>query len=187
MSSGASESTSRQGHSPVARAKRQIEAAEGYLALGMAEHALEELRRVSTATRLRREKLRIEADALCLLGRFADAMTIYTRALAERQDCLPILMGIAHCYRQLDRLDCAIAAMEEANRFHPNEPAVLLTLSRLHASLGQTQRAISWLGRALRICPEIAEIAQEDATFATLHVDAHFLRLIEVAKVRRAA
>lgn len=187
MSKGASESTSRQYRPRFARAKRQIEAAKGYLTLGMAEHALGELKAAPSTSQFKREKLRIQAEALYALGRFADALSTYTRALAERQDSLPILLGIAYCYQQLDRTDCAIAAMEEANRFHPNEPAVLLTLSRLYISAGQTQRSLSWLSRALRVCPEVAEIAEQDAAFASLRSDAQFLRLIEAAQFRRAA
>lgn len=187
MSSGTPGSTTRQGCRPFARAERRIEAAKGYLALDMPEHALRELEEALVPQHCRFHTLKLRADALRRLGRFSEALAAYTRALAERPDALPVLMSTACCYRQLHRLDRAIAAMEEANRFHPDQPAVLFALSRFYVIAGEAERSLSWLGRALRICPEIANLVDADSDFAPLRPDPHFHRLLEVAKYRQTA
>ncbi|HEX6985891.1 MAG TPA: tetratricopeptide repeat protein, partial [Planctomycetaceae bacterium] len=164
MAGGTTGDASRAGGRAV-RAERRIEAARGYLALDMPDHALRELAAVGEPHRHRFDLARLRGDALRQQRRFGDAAAAYTRALAERPDSLPALMGVASCYRQLGQLGRAVAAMEEANRLHPNEPAVLFTLSRLYALNGEVPRSLGWLGRAVRLCPEIAACAEREADF----------------------
>lgn len=186
MTGGTAGKSSRHGSEPV-RAERRIEAARGYLALDMPEHALKELAAVGDPRQLRSETDRLRGDAFRLLGRFDDAVVAYTRALAERADALPALMGIAASYRQLGQIGRAVAAMEEANRLHPNEPAVLFALARLYVLDGETSRALGWLGRAVRLCPEVAACAERDADFGPLKSSPHFRLLIEAAEARQQA
>ena len=185
MAGEAAENASRRDGGATARAARRVEAARGYLALDMADHALAELKAVADAGRHRFDLARLRGDALRLLGRFEESAAAYTRALAERPDSLPAQMGVAACYRRLGRLDRATAAMEEANRLHPNEPAVLFALSRLYTLAGETGRAVGWLGRAVRMCPEVADWAEQDDDFAPLKGSSHFRMIVEAAHARQ--
>jgi tetratricopeptide (TPR) repeat protein len=186
MTKGAAESASRRGGANT-RAARRIEAARGYLSLEMPDHALKELAGVRNPDRHRFDLSRLRGDALRLLGRFSDAAFAYTRALAERPDALPALMGVAACYRHLGQIDRAAAAMEEANRFHPNEPAVLFSLARLYVLGGEPDRALGWLGRAVRMCPEIAAWAERDDDFVSLSANPHFRLIVEAGLARQNA
>lgn len=185
MAGETAENASRRGDGTAARAARRLDAARGYLALEMPDHALAELAAVREPQRHRFDLSRLRGDALRLLGRFDEAAAAYTRALAERPDALPAHMGAAACYRHLGRLDRAAAAMEDANRLHPNEPAVLFALSRLYALTGETPRALGWLGRAVRICPEVADWAEQDDDFAALWANPHFRLIVEAAQARQ--
>jgi len=185
MTGGTAENASRRSSGTAARAGRRIDAARGYLALDMAGHALVELAAVSGAEGHRFDLARLRGDALRLLGRFDEASVAYTRALSERPGSLPAQLGAAACYRELGRLDRAVAAMEEANRLHPNEPAVLFALSRFCAASGEAGRALAWLGQAARICPEIAEWAEQQEDFAYLKTDPDFRLIVEAARSRQ--
>lgn len=186
MPNDAAESTSRRGGAHT-RTARRIEAARGYLSLEMPGHALRELADVPDPDRHRFDLARLRGDALRLLGRFSDASLAYTRALAERPEALPALMGIAACYRHLGQIDRAATAMEDANRLHPNEPAVLFSLARLYLLGGEPGRALGWLGRAVRMCPEIAAWAERDDDFAGLSANRHFRLIVEAGLARQAA
>ena len=186
MTGGAAEKASRRGSESPVRIERRIDAARGYLTLEKPEHALRELAGAAGSLRHRFDVSRLRGDAMRLLGRYGDAVGLYTRALAERPDALPVLMGLASCYRHLGQLSRATVAVEEANRLHPNEPAVLFAMSRFYALAGETERAFGWLGRAARICPDIAGWADRDADFAAVKAIPHFQWLLEAARIRQS-
>lgn len=185
MAGGTAENASRRDSGTTVRAARRLDAARGYLALEMPDHALAELAAIAEPHRHRFDLSRLSGDALRLLGRFDEAAAAYTRALAERPDALAAQMGVAACYRQLGRLDRATAAMEDANRLHPNEPAVLFALARLYVLTGEAGRALGWLGRAVRICPEVAAWAEQDDDFESLKENYHFRLIVEAAMARQ--
>ncbi len=167
------------------RADRRIEAARGYLTLDMPEHALKELGEIPESSRHRVDGLRLRGDAFRALSQDEKAIAAYTRTLAERPDCLPALMGAAVCYRRLGQLGRAVAAVEDANRLHPNEPAVLFALARFYVLIGETPRAMGWLGRAVRICPDVAGWAETDDDFTPLKASPHFQLLMDAARARQ--
>lgn len=185
MSGGAAGNTSRHGYDAALGAERRIEAARGYLTLEMPEHALRELNEIPEAGRNRVDCLRLRGDALRGMSQFEAAIVAYTRTLAEWPDCLPALMGAANCYRRLGQLGRALAAVEDANRLHPNEPAVLFALARFYVLTGETRRGMGWLGRAIRVCPEVAAWADADPDFEPLKASPHFELLMEAAKTRQ--
>jgi tetratricopeptide (TPR) repeat protein len=187
MSGGAAENVGRRRNETTMGADRRIEAARGYLTLDMPEHALRELSHVPEAGLYRAEGLRLRGDALRALAQYEEASAVYTRTLAEWPDCLPALMGAAICYRRLGQLGRAVAAVEDANRLHPNEPAVLFALARFYVLTGETPRAMGWLGRAVRICPEVAGWAEADDDFGPLKGSPHFQLLMDAAKDRQRA
>ena len=187
MAAGTVGDENRRGHGTALRSARRIEAARGYLALAMPGHALTELEAACQLETPSFDLWRLKGDALRSLERFAEAAGAYNRALAERPDALTAQLGVVACYRQLGRIDRAVAAMEEANRLHPNEPAVLVSLARLYAVSGEAGRALDWLGRAVRICPDIAGWAEQDEDFAALATAPRFRAMIESALLRLQA
>lgn len=185
MSGGAAGNASRLDSRSVLDIERRIEAARGYLTLEMPEHALRELDKIPVSSRSRADGLRLRGDALRGLHRFEEAAAVYVRTLAEWPDCLPALMGAANCYRRLGQLGRAVAAVEDANRLHPNEPAVLFALARFYVLTGEAPRALGWLGRAIRMCPDVADWAETDEDFEPLKANSHFRLLMEAAKARQ--
>jgi tetratricopeptide (TPR) repeat protein len=187
MSGGAAGNAGRRNREASFGAERRVEAARGYLALEMPEHALREIGQISDAGRYTIECLRLQADAYKSLLRFEEAVAAYARTLVEWPDCLPALLGIATSYRRLGQIGRAVAAVEEANRYHPNEPAVLFALARLYMLTGETSRALGWLGRAVRMCPEVAGWAEADDDFENVKQNPYFQLLLDAAKARQRA
>ncbi len=176
----------RQPATSVARTCRQLEAARGYLALGMAGHALKELAAIRDRTQHRFEQFQLRGDALRLQERWCEALPAYTRALAERPDAVPVLLAAADCCRRLGEIERAIAATEEANRLRPDEPAILFAMARYHLIDGDVSQAFRWLGNAIRRCPDIAAIADEDPDFEPIRHHPRFQRWLAVAAARLA-
>lgn len=168
------------------RARRRLEAACGYLALGMPTHAVQELAGVPDGPRFRFDVCRLRGDALRAAGLFAEAEADYARALTERPDALPVVFKRADCQRRMGRLDAAIAGMEQANRLRPDQPAVVYALARFCTLAGERERALDWLARAVSLCPEIGPDAACDADFVPLRFDPRFRRIV-TAPLRRAA
>ena len=164
------------------RSIRRLEAARGYLDLGMPDHAIRELAAIGVDYRF--QQARVRGEALCQLERFDEAIAAYRRALAECPDSLPIMMGLARCFQRQGQLERAVMMLEEANRLYPSEPAVLFALARSAALRDDIEGTLTWLGRAMRLCPDVAVWAETDPDFAQFRQLPDFLWFVEVAKLR---
>lgn len=165
-----------------AQIQRRLSAAEGYLELGMADQALSELHPLSHIPA-------VEYDYHRLLGECHRAQKNWAAALVEFERCdrlqpesLDVLMGMAWCYKRLDRLPDAIATMQTAYESHRDEPIVLYNLSCYYSLAGNKPQALSWLGRALRMERRLIELVPKESDFAPLRDDPEFSRLLELAR-----
>jgi tetratricopeptide (TPR) repeat protein len=169
---------------PNPRVKRHklLEAARGYLLLDMPDHALEQLDAIGgghlpfAVNQLRGECLRQKQDYPAALG-------AYRRAHAQKPDDLPVLMGMAWCFKRVHRLDEAITAMEQANRLSPNEPIIMYNLACYFALAGNKTQALSWLGRALRSEKSLRKLIPDESDFDALRNDPDFQFVIGARKV----
>ena len=169
-----------------AQIQRRIEAARGYLALEMFDHALGELDVIRQQSQYRFERYRLRGEALRGLNRWNDAVVAYMQALAERPQALPLLLAIAECYRRLGRLDRAMMALEEAYRIGPDEPAILYEMARLYLLSGNLPCGLPWLARAVQSCPDLAGLAEGDVDFTTIHDLPWFQQLLDAAAALKA-
>ncbi|HET6425778.1 MAG TPA: tetratricopeptide repeat protein [Planctomycetaceae bacterium] len=165
-----------------AQIRRRFDAAEGYLQLGMVDHALTELSAIGNTED-------VEYDYHRLLGECFRARQDWAAALAEFEQCnhlqpdtLDILMAMAWCYKRLDRLADAIDTMLSAYETHRNESIVLYNLSCYYSLAGNKPQALSWLGRALRMERRLLDLIPKETDFAPLRNDPEFCRLLELAR-----
>ncbi len=160
--------------------QRKLEAACGYIELNMPQHALRELDRIADPETIPFEINRLRGEALKIDGRFAEALDVFARALAERPDDLGVLLGMAWCYKRTAQLPRAIAAMEQAYRFHPTQPIVLYNMACYYSLSGEKTQALSWLGRALRMEsssptePSLRALIPQESDFDPLRNDPDF-------------
>jgi tetratricopeptide (TPR) repeat protein len=167
---------------PQQRRRKRIEAATGYLLLDMHRQALEQLASI-------RPESTDERFQVCLLkGEAYRGLSDWPAAINEFLACeelqpasLEALMGLAWCYKRTDRLPDAIRAMQRAYQSHPDEPVVLYNLSCYFCLAGQKEQCLSWLGRAMRMQPDLVRLISRETDFDTLRDDPDFQRLLSLA------
>ncbi|MFN0054192.1 MAG: TPR end-of-group domain-containing protein [Planctomycetales bacterium] len=164
-------------HSVRNRRARFLAAAEGYLTLGMAEHALRTLREIEDPDQALFQVNYLKGEAFKHLERHAEALVAYGRAFAEQPDHVDLLMGMAWCFKRTDQLPKAITAMERAYQIAPKEPVILYNLSCYWSLARNKTQALSWLGRALRMDQNLRRLIDEETDFDPLRSDPDF-RLI---------
>jgi len=154
--------------------ERRLEAARGYLLLDMADHALAELLAIRDPGQCRFALDELRGEACRQLRQYDEAIAHYERALRERSNDLSALLGIAWCYKRTDQLPRAIAAMDRAYDAQPDEPIVLYNLACYFALDGDKARALSWLGRALRMKSSLRTLIPDEHDFDSLRDDPDF-------------
>ncbi len=165
-----------------AQIDKRFEAAEGYLLLQMVDHALAELRSVGDPGEVRYDYHRLLGECYRAREDWTTALTEFDRCYALEPTNLHTLLAMAWCYKRLDRLPHAIAAMHEAYESHRDEPLVLYNLSCYYSLAGNKPQALSWLGRALRMERRLLELIPKETDFAPLRNDPEFCRLLELAR-----
>jgi len=167
--------------------RRRLEAAQGFLLLGMAEHAQRELAGIPESERSGPWH-GLQAETCRLLEEHDAAVLEYQRALADDPQNLELLNGLAWCLKRTERLPAAITAMLQAYGAHPKEASVLYNLACYYALAGDKIQALSWLGRALRMRPALSRLIPEDSDFSGLRADPHFQFIVRTTtEAERAA
>ena len=156
------------------RRERKLEAARGFLALDMPQHALRELGSIDDPEKIPFAINQLRGEALKQTGDHDAALAAYNRALAEDPTDLTVLLGMAWCYKRTNQLSRAIAAMEQAYRSKPDEPIVLYNLACYFALDGNKTQALSWLGRALRMESSLRKLITDESDFDELRNDPDF-------------
>lgn len=156
------------------QSERFLAAAEGYLTLGMPDHALKELARVSAADNRGLPVHALRGEALRQKEQYEEALRAFQHAAEQDATDLTALMGLAWCYKRTDRLSKAIEAAEQAYRASPEEPVLLYNLACYYSLAGDKEQALSWLGRALRMQPSLCRLIAEETDFDGLRDDPDF-------------
>lgn len=164
---------------PHKKRERRLEAARGYLALDMPDHALKELRAVDDPGACRFEFSRLQGEALRQKHCYAEAFQAFSRADDASPDDLGVLLGMAWCLKRTGRLPEAIAAMERASEVAPQAPIVLYNLACYWTLAGDKNNALSWLGRALRRDASLRKLIPQETDFDPLRDDPDFRFIVE--------
>lgn len=159
---------------------RLLQAAEGYLALDMFEHALRDLRGIADPSPARLSYHLLKAEAHRGLKQWSDALQEFQICHAERPEDLDVLMGLAWCYKRTDQLSQSIATMLDAYRAHPKTPVVLYNLACYYALARQKTQAVSWLARALRMDSDLRQLIPRESDFDPIRQEPEFQRLLEL-------
>ncbi|MCU0726601.1 MAG: tetratricopeptide repeat protein [Planctomycetes bacterium] len=164
---------------PGGKAERLAREAEGYFELELWPEAL------ARAEALDREGLipeaagRLRAECLRNLGRFAEAIPVYERILADRPADSGAWVGLGWCRKRTGRLDLAVAAMESLVAACPGEPIGSYNLACYLSLAGEPERAVQCLERAIAMAPDFRRLAREESDFDPLRSDPAFRKLTE--------
>ena len=154
--------------------QRRIEAARGYLILGMPDQALRELKRIEIPKYCEFDYHLLTAESRRERLEHRQAVRAFVKALDERPDNLQALLGLAWCYKRLELLDLAIETLETARTAHPDEPLVIYNLACYFSLSKNKPKAIECLGRALRMEPAFGRLISEEPDFDSLRQDPDF-------------
>ncbi|MBS0203175.1 MAG: tetratricopeptide repeat protein [Planctomycetes bacterium] len=111
------------------------------------------------------------------------ALVCFQQALELEPESLDALMGMAWCYKWIDRLDRSIESMRQAYQHHPDVSVVLYNLACYYALDRNLEQALSWLGRALRMDCSLAKLIPGETDFDSLRNDPAFRHLLELSAV----
>jgi tetratricopeptide (TPR) repeat protein len=161
--------------------KRQLRAAEGYLSLGMHDHALDALDQVSSSSDAAIHCLVLRGDVLRAKLDHHQALDCFRQAHELDPDNLEALMGMAWCFKRIDCLDQSIEAMRLAYQSHPKVSVVLYNLACYYSLARNKEQALSWLGRALRMDRSIGKLISAETDFDPLRDDPDFRHLLELS------
>lgn len=162
------------------RAKRRMDAARGYLMLDLPDRALRELDEIIDTDETACEYHLLRGEALRAKSDHHAALAAFHKALESRPEDLGALMGLAWCFKRIDRVDQSIETMQRAYGSHPEEPVVLYNLACYHSLAGEKDLALSWLGRALRMDRGFTKLVPRETDFDPLRDDPDFRHLIEL-------
>ena len=154
--------------------QRRLEAAKGYLALGMAGAALKELQRITDREACLFDYSLLSAEAYRDLKQYENAVPLFEQALHHAPHHLQALLGLAWCFKRINRLHDAIDTLERARRWHPDESIVIYNLACYFSLLGDKPKAIECLGRSLRMEPELKRLIPHEPDFNDLRQDPDF-------------
>jgi tetratricopeptide (TPR) repeat protein len=161
------------------RQKKLLEAAEGYLELGLPSQALERLELLAPDAARRSRALYLKGDALRLLDRFDEAALALSSAADEAPSNVRALETLAWCYKRMGNLPQAIATLERAREIDGSDSSLLYGLACYSSAAGDKAHALEYLARALSLEPSYRARAQTEADFAPFSADPDFRALLE--------
>ena len=160
------------------RIKRQLDEAEGYLMLDLAERALEILDRRADWATMQFEASYLKGEALRSLERYREALRPLEVAAKLRPSDVGVAIALGWCYKRTHRLAQAIDALGRASRLNPDEPLLRYNLACYWCLVGNTAKALEELAEALRLDSDLRALVTDESDFDALRGHPGFERLL---------
>ncbi len=117
--------------------------------------------------------------ALKKLGYFKDAINNYNRALKLKPDDPTILNNRGLAYTKLERYEEALADFNRSLELKPDDPDTLYNLACLFSLWGKTDKALTYLEKAIALDESFREQAKTDKNFDNIRDDPRFKKLLD--------
>lgn len=160
--------------------KLQLQA-EGYLELGMAQHALDSLARIGDSANFNSHTLYLWGESLRSLERFHEALLPLQRASATEPENIHIWLAIGWCYKRTGQIELAIESLEKAITTDPNEPLLHYNLACYLSLAGDKGRMLDHLQTALTINPLYRCLVDDEPDFDPVRSDPDFQALTSIS------
>ena len=148
--------------------QRHLQAAQGYIALGMHLDANEELEQIDAAFRHLPEVLAVRLAVYQSAKRWELATVVAKQLAAGAPEDPQWPISLAYATRRLESIEAAKAILLEATAKHPDEPIIHYNLGCYACQLGELDAAKDYLMRAFELQPKCLEMALDDADLAPL-------------------
>jgi hypothetical protein len=156
---------------------RAVEEAEGYLELGMMEHALRTLQRRGALVHGNGRACYMLGEALRELARYEEALMPLERSADLLPDDIHVLMALGWCYKRTGQLGKAIDALERAVKIDPSEAVLHYNLACYWSLARNRTSALKYLSRALEIDSNVRDLIADETDFNPLRDDPEFQTL----------
>lgn len=151
--------------------------AEGYLELGLPEHALEILQRLGGPEEYTPHALCLAGEACRDLKRYPEALEYLQRAAEAEPENIRVRLAMAWCHKRTGQLGLAIRDMETALRHEPNEAILHYNLACYLSLAGEKSRALEHLSRALALDADYRNLIDTEPDFDPIRSDPEFQAL----------
>ncbi len=151
--------------------------AEGYLELGMPEHALDALARLAGSKGVDAHALFLRGEALRSLERYREAIGPLRLAADEVPQNSQVWFALGWCYKRTGRIDLAIDSLQSVLSHAPGDVLAHYNLACYCSLAGEKSRALEFLSRALEIDPDCRQLIDEEPDFDPLRFDPEFQAL----------
>lgn len=167
--------------SPDERIRREkvIRQAEGYLELGMPEHAIDAVTGFSIHQRDGKMN-HLLGEAYRALEQHDEALDYLLCAVEALPDDIHVLLALAWCHKRTGHVDRAIETLENALDVDPGEAILYYNLSCYCSLTGNRRAALRYLAQALAIDADYRDLICDEPDFDPLRNDADFQELVSV-------
>ncbi len=167
----------------IRRMKLQHQA-EGYLELGLPQHALHALGRLGEAANSDVRTLHLQGEALRSLERYADAIVPLRKVAELEPENVQVLLALGWCHKRSGRIDLAIESLEAAVAADNDEPLIRYNLACYHSVAGDKRPALAYLEQALALDPNYRLLIDHEPDFEPLRQDPEFQAICENSRTR---
>jgi tetratricopeptide (TPR) repeat protein len=168
--------------SPKQRIRRQqlVQQAEGYLELGMPQHALDVLARLDDWDLQDGHAFYLRGEALRSLGRYAEAIEWLDDAVDLVPDNIHPWLALGWCQKRAGRIDLAIDALENALAVDASEAILHYNLACYWSLAKNKAQALDCLAQAFEIDSNYRDLVHDESDFDSLRDDPDFQLLTSV-------
>lgn len=159
---------------------RAIEEAEGYIDLGMLEHALRALERRGSLVHANGRACYMLGEALRELSRYEEALGPLERSADLIPDDIHVWLALGWCYKRTGQIGKAIEALERALLVDSSEAILHYNLACYWSLVRNHPTAIQYLSRALEINGNFRDLVADEPDFDSIRNDAEFVALTSV-------
>ena len=145
--------------------ERHLQAAAGFLELGLPQEANAELESIEA-------ELRSLPPVVALRVQVYEALQAWElMAVCAKQMCVTHpqepqgYVSLAYATRRAESLERALGILLDAQQLFPQEATILYNLACYEAQLGHLDLARGWLQDAIRLAPESRQMAQKTRTW----------------------
>jgi len=141
-----------------------------------------EIATLRPAVRLTPQASLIEGATLRSLGDWQAAIAPLERAslTGPRVARLEAWMGLGWCWKRLDRVDLAIAALESGLAVFPRMPVLHYNLACYHSLAGNVPAAIDHLQKAIELDGTFRDLTGSERDFDAIRTDPRFVAVVHV-------
>ena len=149
--------------------QRRLQAAGGWLDLGLPQEAVQELAGVDDAHRLDFEVLALHVRVCRHLENWTRMLNLGRLLTDVRPHLASGALATAMATRHLHGPDRALGILMDAVEDYPHEAAVYYDLACCEAASGCLDNARLWLKEAFKLAPGLRAAARVDVDLAALH------------------